>query len=503
MEEVETYEGVEFDNEWKLWCRLCAKSNTEKVNIFTEWTQPYNNYKRKILAVINKFFHIKVHVLLKKLAARVCDTQEMFSILEESSGTTQDLEKLFEKYGTAYHGLLIKNTVELTEVQSISTCIRDSTWDSRMTSTRPISPNRIIREKENNLIQAILFENNDPTDPLEGEIFSHGSSCEDAHSCESDKGFKKIAVEFSKTSLPRRTVSLRESIKENNYQCVHCPKRFQRIGSYHIHLRRKHGRIKNVSPSNEKPLFKCKSCNEAFQNKTLMTQHLKSKHGNKETFVCEECGEVIIGSIRTLRDHMLTHTNYAPFECNVCGKCFKLKTRLKRHMDIHGEKHICNECGLQLSSRATLYHHSFVHSDAMPHKCDYCGRAFKRSKTLKNHLILHTGLKPYACDFCEMTFTNGTSYRTHKKNMHPVEFANQEASGEKPNKAKNIPKLSVLKSVTRTALNLKPVAPKRSGNFSMGKKPKLGRTSSKQHPAAVIDSNCADFVVNKNKTNLI
>lgn len=62
MEEVETYEGVEFDNEWKLWCRLCAKSNTEKVNIFTEWTQPYNNYKRKILAVINKFFHIKVHV---------------------------------------------------------------------------------------------------------------------------------------------------------------------------------------------------------------------------------------------------------------------------------------------------------------------------------------------------------------------------------------------------------------------------------------------------------
>ncbi|XP_054742635.1 zinc finger protein weckle-like, partial [Anastrepha obliqua] len=223
--------------------------------------------------------------------------------------------------------------------------------------------------------------------------------------------------------------------------------------------------IKTHRPLSEKRIFPCPQCDRKFSKKGYVASHIKFVHEDIRPFICEECGEGT-RTEATLREHMLTHTDLAPFECEICKKGFKNRARLKKHMDTHSSnKHICNECGLKLNSRVTLNLHMLVHSDVMPHKCDYCGRAFKRAKTLKNHLILHSGLKPYSCDFCDKTFANGANCRTHKRKTHPEELAALEASGEKTY-TKNIPKLAVLKTVTKSAENLIPVVSKQSRDFS-------------------------------------
>ncbi|CAD6999519.1 unnamed protein product [Ceratitis capitata] len=302
------------------------------------------------------------------------------------------------------------------------------------------------------------------------------------------------AAKYQKNKSLNKT---EQATKESKYSCSDCSMDFQRRGNYYLHMKKTHGVVKNDEPHlscpqcgrtfktnfklnrhikthrpmAEKRIFPCPQCERKFQTKDYVARHIKFVHENIRSFICEECGEGV-RTEATLREHMLTHTNNTPFICEVCEKGFKNQSRLKNHMEIHSSnKHICSECGLQLNSRVTLNRHMLVHSDVMSHKCDYCGREFKRAKTLKAHLILHSGLKPYSCDFCDRTFANGSNCRTHKKKSHPEELAAQEASGGKQF-TKNIPKLAVLKTVTRSAENLLPVVSKQSGNFTFGKKSK-------------------------------
>ncbi|EDX13513.1 GD20730 [Drosophila simulans] len=100
------------------------------------------------------------------------------------------------------------------------------------------------------------------------------------------------------------------------------------------------------------------------------------------------------------------------------------------HLDTHSaEIYECTVCGLKLKTRRTFNKHKLVHSDTRQFKCEVCGSAFKRSKTLKAHLILHTGIRPYKCNFCGRDFANGSNCRSHKRQAHPKELAEEEARG--------------------------------------------------------------------------
>ncbi|XP_053960056.1 zinc finger protein weckle-like [Anastrepha ludens] len=327
---------------------------------------------------------------------------------------------------------------------------------------------------------------------------------EKARSSKKDKKLKLIDTNRKRSNknsfnkkLEKCIIGTEGKSTDDKYFCSNCSIHFQRPGNYCKHMKKIHGivyeldpltcpqchksfktrfilnrHIKTHQPLSEKRIFPCPQCDGKFQTKDYVARHIKFVHEDIRPFICEECGEGT-RTETTLREHMLIHTDLAPFECEICKKGFKNESRLKNHMEIHSSsKHICRECGLQLNSRVTFNRHMLVHSDIMRHKCDYCGRAFKRAKTLKGHLILHSGLKPYPCDFCDRTFTNGANCRTHKRKSHPEELAALEASGEKTY-TKNIPRLSVLKTVTQSAENLIPVVSKQSGNFSLGRKLKL------------------------------
>ncbi|XP_065357727.1 zinc finger protein weckle [Calliphora vicina] len=287
---------------------------------------------------------------------------------------------------------------------------------------------------------------------------------------------KECGENFTKYILYREHMQLQHDHSHSNkhWPCPACDKVLLSLFNLERHVR-------IHMPLESRKTIKCPECDNRYTSNAQLDTHVRYKHKNEKPFICEECG-LCLRTNSNLRQHMLIHTDIAPYECEVCKKKFKNKTRLKTHLDIHSpNKHVCNICGLQLNSRATLNRHFLVHSDEMQHKCDYCGKAFKRAKALKNHLLLHTGLKPYSCDFCDRTFANGSNCRSHMKKMHPEELAILEASGNKTH-TKNIPKLETLKAVTKAADNLTPVVTKFSGCFAFGKKPKNLATNDTKQP---------------------
>ncbi|XP_012160319.1 zinc finger protein weckle [Ceratitis capitata] len=511
-------ESRPFIEEWKRWCRLCAKADAQYINVLsgqyvqsTSTTSDSHN-AFNMLVVIEEFFQVQIKED-EKLPPFVCT--ECYNIVISFIKFKDNIKKVQQLYDDLLHGD-DKSKVNLPNLYEKFGLYGEETFPAQINTKLPVeevfiadSPVpkttntaiEIKNEREPDEFPTEVFikefekkdEFQDPfgEEAVRMDISSPGhednnysgnddySKEDSSDDDEEEEEYKsKLRKNYSMESEDSTETS-KESIK---YTCKICSKSFQRSGNYSVHMKKKHKQIicpqctnsfdsessLKVHMKDHRQLFPCPHCDRKFQIKDYVAQHIKFVHEDERPFICEACGD----AVRTkgqLKEHMLTHTDYSPYECKDCGKCFKQKQRLKRHMQIHGDKHICTECGKQLSTRATLNSHLLVHSDKMPHKCDYCGRLFKRAKTLKNHLIAHTGLRPYSCDFCDKTFSTGPSCRFHKKTMHPVELAALEASGVKTY-TKNIPNLDVLKAVSRTAENLTPLSSKQNGCVYFDKK---------------------------------
>ncbi|KAH8351176.1 hypothetical protein KR084_008977 [Drosophila pseudotakahashii] len=202
-------------------------------------------------------------------------------------------------------------------------------------------------------------------------------------------------------------------------QCGLCfPTAAQLTSHYRTHL-----------PAKVKSDNSCPHCEKRFTTPGTLKRHIEGVHQQIKPYVCDLCGKSF-NYITGLKDHKLVHTEECPFECPVCKRRFKNKARLKIHSDTHSAQiYECAICGLKLKTRRTFNKHKLVHSDERQYKCDVCGSAFKRSKTLKAHLILHTGIRPYKCNFCGRDFSNGSNCRSHKRQAHAKELAEEEARG--------------------------------------------------------------------------
>ncbi|XP_067621091.1 zinc finger protein weckle-like [Eurosta solidaginis] len=470
---------------WKNWCRLCAKANTQYINVIVGQNQEEyineNTFKsdRDLTHDILEFFriHIKEDDKLPQIICKECHevvlslikfnerakkVQQMYDDLQNSIGnSTTNLQMLLEKYGINRDNenlLTQQNDVNELGVEEI------------------FVPEAALKdEKKNDFYDPIGDGDRDMGHD------SYSSRSEDGFSTDSESSSMDISLSKLKATEKKKNIG-----KDKQYEnsCQICTETFKRRSNYTLHMKKKHGVLfclqctnsyKTESEMKEhmqvhKKLWACLHCDKKFERKGLRSKHMKAEHYFKEktnqSFVCENCGEPL-RTRKKLKKHMLTHEGYVP-TCKECGKTFKSNDGLRRHVQIHGDKHICNVCGKELSSRVTYNRHMLVHSDALKHKCDVCGRGFKRARALKNHLLAHTGLRPYKCDFCEKTFSTGSSCRLHKKTMHPHELAELEASGVKQY-TQNIPNLEQLKAVARTGTNFRPLMSKQNGFVNLNK----------------------------------
>ncbi|XP_052562399.1 zinc finger protein 93-like [Culex pipiens pallens] len=163
----------------------------------------------------------------------------------------------------------------------------------------------------------------------------------------------------------------------------------------------------------------CPICLEVFPTRSLLQQHVRSVHEERQEFGCLECGEVF-NSFAELKDHRAyQHPEVGlPFPCETCGEQYEQKAQLTKHCrNAHPEQNrlVCAECGKLFSSASTLRQHREIHRDVRKFRCTYCEQTFAQRTPLKNHIRnKHTGEKPFSCETCGKPFSDSSVYYRHR-----------------------------------------------------------------------------------------
>lgn len=163
----------------------------------------------------------------------------------------------------------------------------------------------------------------------------------------------------------------------------------------------------------------CTLCNEKFDNKRKLRQHLKQDH--KQQHVCQYCNREFKQASH-LREHVTAHTGEKLYCCNLCGKTFQRMSSRSRHLKAHerapGQKtkrtpFLCTICGKRFPFSNSVQRHMRMHMGIKLHECNICQKRFNQTTHLRVHMRTHTGEKPYICDLCGGAFSLNASLQKH------------------------------------------------------------------------------------------
>uniref|UniRef100_A0A1Q3F7E9 C2H2-type domain-containing protein n=1 Tax=Culex tarsalis TaxID=7177 RepID=A0A1Q3F7E9_CULTA len=205
------------------------------------------------------------------------------------------------------------------------------------------------------------------------------------------------------------------------HKCDECGATFAK--AYHLTSHR----LKHVSIAQKR--FYCEQCDIAFRTNQSYKTHQHSKHGAAAKYVCDICAR----GFRQKSDlvtHQLTHSaeglEQLKIQCEHCLKWMKNKKSIWTHRRICQSSGpvACDICGKMAPNPEQLKSHKkFMHQDQRVHQCQYCEKAFKRPIDLKEHETIHTGEVLYTCNFCPKTFNSNSNLYSHRRKMHPIEYA--------------------------------------------------------------------------------
>lgn len=233
--------------------------------------------------------------------------------------------------------------------------------------------NKLITKLESDINSD--FDNTEPFEPIKATNLDPINSLESCNIC--GKNFTR--KDYLRKHLKRHHVSAKQSEKLNCHIC----------GKLVLRLKR---HMKTVHSKN-KP-FKCTECNQSYQFKCYLVQHVNEKHlGEKRkrvSHLCVLCGKTVNSSTAMVY-HMRVHNDENPFRCNFCPKKFNSSAHLKVHERSHtGEKpYKCEMCEKSFSTSNILKKHVRTHTGERPYKCQICGKAFAQSGVLKTHMVVH------------------------------------------------------------------------------------------------------------------
>ena len=192
-----------------------------------------------------------------------------------------------------------------------------------------------------------------------------------------------------------------QNLKMHTNSChgeFHCPECKEMFSSYE--KRKTHHSKVHLGTT-----FSCEECGKSFNNKGLLTRHVRTVHQEHQDYKCKQCGREF-NLLANLTCHVSTvHELSKPYKCTVidCGIRFSQITGLKTHMQsIHDQiKYPCTECGYQATQKCHLKRHmNSVHLRKYSFNCDFCINRFNDRTTRDVH-VKSMHLTQYSCSYPE------------------------------------------------------------------------------------------------------
>ena len=253
----------------------------------------------------------------------------------------------------------------------------------------------------------------------------------------------------SKAKLLRHVSVIHNGIK--NFECDSCGKKFGDKWDWKKHVKmcnrtdiqdekekpngqdkvvsQLHIELEKVSVINHlegNKTNQCEQCSKTFKLRSKLKNHIETVHQDIRKYSCDSCNKSY-KSKAALQEHELrAHSKLRPYDCKYCIKTFKVHSQLKKHMfQVHldTKTYACDICEKHFKSNANLINHKkFQHSHIRNYKCELCPKTFNTSSNLKGHVdSVHSEDRKHQCNLCSKTFKVVTNLYTHEKVKHSTD----------------------------------------------------------------------------------
>ena len=252
----------------------------------------------------------------------------------------------------------------------------------------------------------------------------------------------------------RHILSVHEKMKP--FKCITCSSTFSDKGNLLQHERTVHSQLKvkcdscgailknmltlkdhmkRIHEMKEKN-FECKVCHKRFATNGYLRDHTNLVHDGVKKYACMHCDKKYGWKTHLLKHikmvHLKTNTSY---NCDICIKTYGRKEHLNRHVrEIHQKQekimHQCNQCNETFKNRIALKDHSsLLHDNVKCYKCSICDEEFGWHDRYRYHLKKHSSVEESSkCDQCIKTFPNMYLLKKHIAKAHVGEKAKPQKS---------------------------------------------------------------------------
>ena len=164
----------------------------------------------------------------------------------------------------------------------------------------------------------------------------------------------------------------------------------------------------------------CPTCNKVLSSHGRLKVHMRSKHGGVKEFDCDKCEKKF--SLRaSLKQHVrLVHEKRANHCCPICEKTFVFKGHLNRHITGSHKDPKTGQLAQVIDLPKNPRSPKKIAGKRKEIECDQCNTIFTTRMILKRHIeAVHLKLQFFTCAICQLKFHQVVNLKTHLINVHP------------------------------------------------------------------------------------